>query len=361
MQFPIMRVALSLCLIIGCQPLSNQARTGHAEKITIEKSTTVQQDQTKLLTPMHPFDADSLYPNPDLTPDQVVSIQLAALKQNDVPTPDFGIEVAFRFASPENKQVTAPLERFIELVHNPLYAPMLNYDGDERGAMNIAGNRAEQKVVLIDKTGKAASYLFMLSKQPAGEYKDCWMTDGVVRLETQFAASNDTTRKRLSPKEKLDSLSALFAQLKVAKTELETERLQAEIWELWMESGREDIDVLMTKGIEEMSLGNYSRAIDVFNAVTELAPEFAEGWNKRATAHYLNGDFKNSMKDIERTLALEPRHFGAISGLGMIYIAVGNTRGALKAYETALMLSPKQRGLKALVEELRRKLGIREM
>ncbi len=360
MQFPTLRFVL-LLVVVGCRPLSNQVGTDSAEKTAIEKSTTVQQDQTKPPTPMQPFDADSLYPNPDLTPDQVVSIQLAALKQNDVPTPDFGIAVAFRFASPENKQVTAPLERFIELVHNPLYAPMLNYDGDERGAMNIVGNRAEQKVVLIDKTGKAASYLFVLSKQPAGEYKDCWMTDGVVRLETQFAAPNDTTRRKLAPKEKMDILSDLFARLKIAKTEIETERLQAEIWELWMESGREDIDVLMTKGIEEMSLGKYSRAIDVFSAVTELAPDFAEGWNKRATAHYLNGDFKNSMKDIEKTLALEPRHFGAISGLGLIYIAVGNMHGALKAYETVLLLSPNQRGLKAVVEELRRKLGIREM
>ncbi|MDW8465809.1 MAG: tetratricopeptide repeat protein [Chloroherpetonaceae bacterium] len=156
-------------------------------------------------------------------------------------------------------------------------------------------------------------------------------------------------------------LDSLFEQLKNAESEEVATFVENLIWELWMTSEREEINVLMARGIEEMRESNYARAIQVFTAITELAPDFPEGWNKRATAYYLKGDFAKSVKDIERTLALEPRHFGALSGLGLIYSALGNDQAALRAYEAVLEIHPQQKTLRKYVEELRRKLGIRRL
>ena len=89
--------------------------------------------------------------------------------------------------------------------------------------------------------------------------------------------------------------------------------------------------------------------------MTEL-PDYAEGWNKRATVHYLKGDYSASVIDIERTLALEPRHFGAISGMGLIFMARGDEAGALKAFKEVLKIHPHARGAQFHVEELRKKL-----
>jgi tetratricopeptide (TPR) repeat protein len=96
--------------------------------------------------------------------------------------------------------------------------------------------------------------------------------------------------------------------------------------------------------------------IAIFDRVVTTLPDFAEGWNKRATVHYLNEDYTASVIDIERTLVLEPRHFGAISGMGLIFMARGDEAGALRAFEEVLKIHPHARGAKARVEELRKKL-----
>jgi hypothetical protein len=113
-------------------------------------------------------------PSPELLPEDVVKIQLNALKHND--GKNHGIAIVYRFASPENRLYTGPLEKFIKMLYNPLYAPMLNYDTEELGKMKKDEQRAEQKVVLIDKNGKAHTYLFLLSNSRS-DYRGCWMTD----------------------------------------------------------------------------------------------------------------------------------------------------------------------------------------
>jgi len=302
-------------------------------------------------------------PSPELLPEDVVKIQLNALKHND--EKNHGIAIAYRFASPENRLHTGPLERFIRMLHNPLYAPMLNYDTEELGAMKKDEQRAEQKVMLIDKNGRAYTYLFLLSKQQEGDYQGCWMTDGVINLtaerQKEMARQQERQQLKMTAAEKQVILDSLFEQLKAAESEDAAAFIENLIWELWLISEQEEVNALMAKGIEEMSRGNYARAVQAFSAITELSPDFPEGWNKRATAYYLKGDFAASMRDIQRTLALEPRHFGALTGLGLIYTALGNELAALKAYETVLSIHPKQKGLQKYVEELRRKLGFRQM
>jgi len=124
-----------------------------------------------------------LFPNPNLSPADVVRIQIRALERNDIPHENAGIEIAFRFASPRNKLVTGPLSRFIQLVSNPVYRAMLNHRQAKYGPLQIEGVNATQPVILIASDGQRVGYLFTLSRQDGGTCGGCWMTDGVIRFE----------------------------------------------------------------------------------------------------------------------------------------------------------------------------------
>lgn len=136
-------------------------------------------------------------------------------------------------------------------------------------------------------------------------------------------------------------------------------QIERKIWHLWTDSGRGDVDSLMGKGIRALGQRDYDRALNFFNQVISLDPEFSEGWNKRATVRFLRGEFKESLEDIESTLILEPRHFGALEGRGMIYENLGELRNALEAYERVRLIHPHMRGLKEKIQILRRKTGQR--
>ena len=151
-------------------------------------------------------------------------------------------------------------------------------------------------------------------------------------------------------------LSVLFDRLQSTKDETEAAEVTRWIWAIWIESENETINTLMAKGIEEMSRQNFVEAVTTFTNVVEADPNFAEGWNKRATVYYLMGEYSASILDVEQTLALEPRHFGALSGLGLIYLALGDGWKALKAFEGALKVNPHLTSAQIHVEELRKYL-----
>ena len=151
-------------------------------------------------------------------------------------------------------------------------------------------------------------------------------------------------------------LEALFALLKTARSPSEAEVAERDIWRIWIDSGREDVDELMADGIRAMSAGHVEDSIEIFARIVELAPAFAEGWNKRATAYYLNDELPESVLDIRRTLALEPRHFGAISGMGLIFLRRGDESSALDAFEAVLEINPHARGALLRAEQLRERL-----
>lgn len=151
-------------------------------------------------------------------------------------------------------------------------------------------------------------------------------------------------------------LDQLFARLKAAPSAREAQAIEQSIWSLWTRSGKEKVDAEMAVGALAMAVGEYKAALRSFDAVVKMAPDFAEGWNKRATVEYLLGDLDASVGDIERTLALEPRHFGALSGLGLIYLAIGKERAAIRAFEGALAIHPNLSGARARIKRLRRKL-----
>jgi len=153
-----------------------------------------------------------------------------------------------------------------------------------------------------------------------------------------------------------ERLEELFDRLRTTADPLEAQIIEVQIWRIWTDSGRDDMNALVEDGTRFMIQGGLKEAIAIFDRVVTTLPDFAEGWNKRATAHYLNGDYPASVIDIERTLALEPRHFGAISGMGLIFMARGDEANALRAFEEVLKVHPHARGAKARVEELHKKL-----
>ena len=123
----------------------------------------------------------------------------------------------------------------------------------------------------------------------------------------------------------------------------------------WSVSADDEVNALMLRGVHAMSDGDARQALTVFDAMVQRSPNFAEGWNKRATVYFLIGDYESSVGDIERTLQLEPRHFGALSGLGQIYLALDREEAALKAFEAALAIDPYLAGVKAAVEDIKKK------
>lgn len=152
-------------------------------------------------------------------------------------------------------------------------------------------------------------------------------------------------------------LDALFAQLRTSKNAASARTIIEQIWECWIYHDDPDIRVLMDQGLLDIENQRYEQALKTFDDVLERDPDFAEAWNKRATVRYLLGQYAGSVRDIKRVLALEPRHFGALSGLGTIYLIIANDRGAVDAFEAVLALNPHLDGVRRQVEALRNALG----
>lgn len=121
-------------------------------------------------------------PSPELSPKEVVRVQVDALGENDAPHEDAGIEAAFNFASPANKRATGPLRRFEGLFDTSAYGPMIDHEGATVSPPQVEGREALVGVILEVGTGERVGYLFRLSKQSGTPHKDCWMTDAVQRV-----------------------------------------------------------------------------------------------------------------------------------------------------------------------------------
>jgi tetratricopeptide (TPR) repeat protein len=128
------------------------------------------------------------------------------------------------------------------------------------------------------------------------------------------------------------------------------------LWLLWARSGDAEIDQLMANASEEMQAGRYARAISVLNTVIEKKPDFAEGWNRRATVYYLDGQFEKSIADCHEVLKRNPGHFGALSGMGQIYFQLEDWGKALEWYRRALEVNPNMLGVEMNVRLLEEKL-----
>jgi tetratricopeptide (TPR) repeat protein len=150
-----------------------------------------------------------------------------------------------------------------------------------------------------------------------------------------------------------DLLDALFTRL-ADPDAADWEQTQSRIVALWNASGSASMDLLATRADRAMEAKDYNTALLHLNDLTRLAPEFAEGWNKRATLHFVQGDYGPSLEDIARTLRLEPRHFGALAGLGIILDRLGDSKGALEAYRRAVAVHPNLEGAQEGIRKLER-------
>ena len=128
------------------------------------------------------------------------------------------------------------------------------------------------------------------------------------------------------------------------------------LWLLWTRSGDPAIDALMAQATEAMQSGQHAKAIKILDQVVRKKPEFAEGWNRRATVHYLAGDLQKSIADCDQVLKRNPGHFGALSGLGQIYLQLEDEEAALKWFRRALEVNPNMLSVEMNIRMLEERL-----
>ncbi len=152
------------------------------------------------------------------------------------------------------------------------------------------------------------------------------------------------------------NLDTLFAALKIAPDEASAKAIEDRIWAIWIASGSDTCNLLMGRVKAATDGKDFDLAIKLLNAVIALKPNYAEAWNRRATVYYLQQDYGHAIADIAEVLKREPRHFGALSGLGMILQDIGDDKHALEAYRKALDVDPRLDNLADTVKTLTEKV-----
>jgi tetratricopeptide (TPR) repeat protein len=156
-------------------------------------------------------------------------------------------------------------------------------------------------------------------------------------------------------------LDFLFGALKVAPDEASAKHVEARIWALWMQTPSDTTALLMMRAKAAMDAQQMDVALKLLDAVVKLRPDYVEGWNRRATLYYLQNDYTRSLQDIEQVLVREPRHFGALAGLGMIMQDLGDEKRALDAFRKALAVNPHLDKVPELVKTLTEKVEGRDI
>ncbi|MBF0335631.1 MAG: tetratricopeptide repeat protein [Alphaproteobacteria bacterium] len=153
------------------------------------------------------------------------------------------------------------------------------------------------------------------------------------------------------------AVDALFERLRATASAEEAEALQLAILDAFQDSGRDDVDTLVGAGLAAVQEGQPIAAIALFSEVVERAPTFAEGWNLRGLAHFINQDYADALEDLRRALVLEPRHFGALVGLGRTLEELGHRDLALEALRAALVINPHLAEARAYADGLEEQLA----
>jgi tetratricopeptide (TPR) repeat protein len=161
--------------------------------------------------------------------------------------------------------------------------------------------------------------------------------------------------------DKTRGLDFLFGALKAAPDEASAKHVEARIWALWMQTPSDTAALLMLRAKAAMDAQQIDVALKLLDAVVKLRPDYIEGWNRRATLYYLKNDYRHSLEDIEQVLVREPRHFGALAGLGMIMQDIGDEKRALDAFRKALAVNPHLEKVPELVKTLSEKVEGRDI
>jgi len=157
------------------------------------------------------------------------------------------------------------------------------------------------------------------------------------------------------------NIEFLFGALKAAPDPESAKLVENRILALWLASGSDTADLLMTRVKTATDAKDFDLAIQLLNAVVEIKPDYVEGWNRRATVHFLKKDFSAAIVDIRQVLAREPRHFGALAGLGMIMQEIGEDKRALEVFRRALDVHPHLQRIPDLVKSLSEKVDGRDI
>ena len=165
------------------------------------------------------------------------------------------------------------------------------------------------------------------------------------------------TLAETAPKSRAAQLDELFATLAASENREAAKAAERGILRLWLESGSDTIDLLMNRALAATDEEEYPLALDFLDRIITLEPGYAEGWNRRATIHFLNDDYGKAIADLEQVLAIEPRHFGALAGLGTMLRELGHEQLALDAYRQALALDPVMSEVQKAIDELEAESG----
>jgi tetratricopeptide (TPR) repeat protein len=157
------------------------------------------------------------------------------------------------------------------------------------------------------------------------------------------------------------SLDTLFGALKIAPDEASAKAIEDRIWAIWMASDSDTCTLLMSRVKDATEDKDYDLAIKLLDAIVTIKPDYVEAWNRRATLHFLKHEYGGALADIREVLAREPRHFGALAGLGLILQDIGDDKHALEAYQAALAIDPHLRNVPDTVKTLREKVEGRDI
>lgn len=161
--------------------------------------------------------------------------------------------------------------------------------------------------------------------------------------------------------DKTRGLDFLFGALKAAPDEASARHVEARIWAQWLQTPSDTTALLMMRSKAAMEAKQTDAALKLLDAVVKLRPDYVEGWNRRATLYYLTKDYDRSLKDIEQVLVREPRHFGALTGLGKIMQDIGDEKRALDAFRKALAVNPHLENVPEMVKTLTEKVEGRDI
>lgn len=157
------------------------------------------------------------------------------------------------------------------------------------------------------------------------------------------------------------TLDTLFNALKIAPDEASAKAIEERIWAIWISSGGDTCNLLMSRVKDATDDRDYDLAIKLLDAIVTIKPDYVEAWNRRATLYYVTHEYGRALADIHEVLAREPRHFGALAGLGLILQDIGDDKHALQAYQAALAIDPHLRNLPDTVKTLREKVEGRDI
>ena len=173
----------------------------------------------------------------------------------------------------------------------------------------------------------------------------------------------EAPKKTLRPPraDRTNNLDFLFGALKVAPDDSSSKSIEERIWALWLVSKSDTANLLMMRVKTAMDGENLDLAITLLDSIIKLKPDYTEAWNRRATAYYMKKDYERSLADIRQVLAREPRHFGALAGLGLIMQDLGDDKRALEVYRKAIAIHPRLPRVPDLIKTLTEKVEGRDI